>query len=75
MPSLYFALSNWLNYLKGFSAIAYVVKNNRMHCWIYCLTIEYCSIDQELYMVKFTALNLNYKWVFKRLLYMNPYLD
>ena len=64
MLSLYFALSNWLNYHKGFSIMAIVIENNRIHCWTYCLTIGYCSPDQELYLVKFTALNLKYKWVF-----------
>ena len=64
MPSLYFALSNWLNYYKGFDVMAIVIENNRIHCQTYCLTIEYCSPGRELYVVKFTALNLNYKWVF-----------
>ena len=44
MPSLYFALSNWLNYYKGFSVMAIVIENNRIHCWTYCLTIGYCSL-------------------------------
>ena len=68
MPSLYFALSNWLNYHKGFSVMIIVIENNRIHYLTYCLTIEYCNPDQELYVVKFTALNSNYKWVFWRLL-------
>ena len=75
MPSLYFALSNWLNYHKGFSVIAIVIENNRIHCQTYCLTNEYYSPDRELYVTKFIALNSNYNLVFKRLLYMNPYLD
>ena len=41
MLSLYFTLSNWLNYHKGFSIINIVIENNRIHCPIYCLTIEY----------------------------------
>ena len=46
--------------------MAIVIENNRMHWYTYCLTIGYCSPDQ--FTVKFTALNSNYKWVFKRLL-------
>ena len=45
MPSLYFTLSNWFNYHKGFGVMAIVVENNRIHCQIYCLTIEYYSLD------------------------------
>ena len=45
MPSLKFKLSNWLNYLKGFGIKAIVIENNRIHCQIYCLTIEYHSLD------------------------------
>ena len=48
--------------------MAIVVENNRIHCQIYGLTIGYCSLDQELYVVHFSKLNLNYKWVFFRLL-------
>ena len=44
--------------------MAIVIENNRIHCYTYCLTIEYCSLDQELYVINFTALNSNYKWVF-----------
>ena len=68
MPSLKFKLSNWLNYHKGFGIMAIVIENNRIHCQTYCLTIEYCSLDQELYVVNFSTLNSNYKWVFLRLL-------
>ena len=68
MPSLYFTLSNWLNYHKGLGVMAIIIENNRIHCQTYCLTIGYCSPGQELYVVKFTALNWNYKRVFKRLL-------
>ena len=32
MPSLYFALSNWLNYDKEFDVMAIVIENNRIHC-------------------------------------------
>ena len=64
MLSLYFTLSNWLNYHKGFSAIAILIENNRILFWIYCITIGYYSLDQELYVVIFTALDSNYKWVF-----------
>ena len=64
MPSLNFTLSNWLNYHKGFGVMTIVVKNNRIHCQTYYLTIGYCSLDWELYVVNFTALNSNYKWVF-----------
>ena len=53
---------------QGFGVMAIVIENNRIHCHTYCLTIGYYSPDQELYVVKFTALNSNYKWVFKRLL-------
>ena len=66
--SLYFTLSKWLNYHKGFGIIAIFIENNGIHCQTHCLTIGYCSPDQELYVIKFTALNLNYKWEFKRLL-------
>ena len=68
MPSLKFKLLNWLNYHKGFSTIAIVIENNRILCQIYFLTIEYYSLDQELYVVNFSKLNSNYKWVFSRLL-------
>ena len=64
LPSLKFTFLNWLNYHKGFSIIAIFTENNRIHCQIYCMTIEYCSLDQELYVVNFLTLNLNYKWVF-----------
>ena len=64
MPSLYFTLSTWLNYHKGCGFMAIVIENNRIHCQIYCLIIKYCSLSQELYVVKFTALNSKYKWVF-----------
>ena len=60
MPSLNFTLSNWLNYHKGFGVMANVIENNRIHCQ----TLGYCSLHQELYVVNFTALNSNYKWVF-----------
>ena len=65
LPSLYFALSNWLNYHKGFGVMAIVIGNNRI---FYCLTIEYYNPGQELYVVKFIALNSNYKCISKRLL-------
>ena len=68
MPSLKFRLLNWLNYHKGLDIMAIVIENNRMHCLTYCLTIEYCSLDQELYVLNFSKLNSNYKWVFLRLL-------
>ena len=68
MPSLKFIFSKWLNYHKGFGVIIIVIKNNRIHCWTYCLAIEYCSLGQELYVVNFSTLNSNYKWVFLRLL-------
>ena len=68
MPSLKFKLSNWLNYHKGFGIMAIVIENNRIHCQTYCLTIGYCSLGQELYVVNFSKLNSNYKWVFSRLL-------
>ena len=35
MLSLYFAVANWLNYHKGFSVMAIVIKNNRIHCQTY----------------------------------------
>ena len=44
--------------------MAIVIENNRIHCQIYCLTIGYYSPGSELYVVKFIALNSNYKWVF-----------
>ena len=44
--------------------MAIVIENNRTHCQTYCLTIEYFSLGQELYVVNFTTLNLKYKWVF-----------
>ena len=68
MPSSKFKLSNWLIYHKGLSIITIVIKNNRIHCQIYFLTIGYYSLDQELYVINFSKLNLNYKWVFLRLL-------
>ena len=68
MLSLYFVLSNWLNYHKRFSLMTIVIKNNRIHCQTYCLTIGYYSPGQELYVIKFIASNSNYKWVFWRLL-------
>ena len=68
MPFSKFKLLNWLNYHKGFGTMTIVIENNRIHCQIYCLIIEYCSLDQELYVVNFSTLNLNYKWVFLRLL-------
>ena len=64
MSSLKFTLSNWLNYHKGFGIMAIVIENNRILCQIYCLTIGYCSLDREVYVVNFTALNSKYKWVF-----------
>ena len=45
-----------------------VIEKNEIHCWTYCLTIGYYSIDQELYVENFLTLNSNYKWVFLRLL-------
>ena len=48
MSSFNFTLSNWLNYHKGFGIMAIVIENNRIHCQTYCLTIGYCSVDQEL---------------------------
>ena len=68
MPSLKFKLSNWLIYYKGFGIMAIVIENNKIHCLIYYLTIEYCSLDQELYVVNFLTLNSKYKLVFSRLL-------
>ena len=68
MPSLKFRLLNWLIYHKGFSIMANVIENNRIHCQIYFLTIVYYSLDQELYVINFSKLNSNYKWVFLRLL-------
>ena len=53
MPSLKFKLLNWLNYYKGFGIMAIVIENNRIHCQTYCLTIGYCSLDQELYVINF----------------------
>ena len=64
ISSLNFTLLKWLNYHKGFGIMAIVIENNIIYCQIYCLTIGYCSLDQELYVVHFTALNSNYKWVF-----------
>ena len=61
---LKFTLSNWLDYHKGFGIMVIVIENNRIHCQTYCLTIEYYSLDQELYVVNFSTLNSNYKWVF-----------
>ena len=68
MSSLYFTLSNWLNYHKEFGVMAIVIENNRIYYQAYCLIIEYCCPGQELYVTKFTALYSKYKWVFKRLL-------
>ena len=53
MPFSKFKLSKWLIYHKGFSVMTIVIENNRIHCQIYFLTIEYCSLDQELYVVNF----------------------
>ena len=64
MPSSKSTLLNWLNYHKGFDIMTIVIQNNRIPCQTYCLTIEYCSFDQELYVIKFSTLNSNYKWVF-----------
>ena len=64
MPSAYLILSNYLNYHKGFSCGTIVIKNNRINYSIYGLPIENSSPGQELYMVKFTALNSKYEWVF-----------
>ena len=49
---------------QGFGFIAFVIENNRIHCQAYYLTIRYCSLGRELYVVNFAALNSNYKWVF-----------
>ena len=68
MPFSKFKLLNWLIYHKGFSIMVIIVKNNRIHCQIYFLTIKYYSLDQELYVVNFSKLNSKYKWVFSRLL-------
>ena len=68
MPFSKFKLSNWLIYHKGFSIMTIVIENNKIHCQIYFLTIEYCSLDQELYVTNFSKLNSNNKWVFLRLL-------
>ena len=57
MPFSKFKLSNWLIYHKGFSIMAIVIENNRIHCQIYFLTIEYCSLDRELYVINFSKLN------------------
>ena len=67
LPSSKFKLSNWLNYHKGFDIMAIVIGNNRIHYQTFCLTTGYCSLDRELYVVNFSKLNLNYKWVFSRL--------
>ena len=56
MPSFNFTYSSWLNYHKVFGVIAIVIENNRIHCQTYCLTIEYCSPDQELYVINFSTL-------------------
>ena len=45
-----------------------VIENNGIHCQIYFPTIEYCSLDRELYVINFSKLNSKYKWVFLRLL-------
>ena len=67
IPSSKFKLLKRLNYHKGFGIMAIVIKNNRIHCQTFCLTIEYYSLDQELYVVNFLKLNSKYKWVFLRL--------
>ena len=36
-----------------------VIENNRIHCQIYSLTIGYYSVDQELYVINFSKLNLS----------------
>ena len=64
MPSAYLTLLNYLNYYKGFSFRFIVVENNRIYCPNYCLPTENYSLGQELYMVKFTALNSKYNLVF-----------
>ena len=48
--------------------MAIVIEKNRIYYQIYFLTIGYCSLDQELYVINFLKLNSNYKWVFLRLL-------
>ena len=68
IPFSKFKLSNWLIYHKGFSLIAIVIENNRIHSQIYFLTIGYCSLGRELYVINFSELNSNYKWLFLRLL-------
>ena len=68
MPSSKFKLSNWLNYHKEFGIMTIIIENNRIHCQTFCLIIGYCSLDRELYVVNFSNLNSNYKWVFSRLL-------
>ena len=68
MPSLKFRFLKWLNYHKGFGIMAIVIEYNRIHCQIFCLIIEYCSWDQDLYVVNFLKLNSKYNWVFFRLL-------
>ena len=68
MPFSKFKLSKWLIYHKGFGIMTIVIENNRIHYQIYCLTIGYYSLDQELYVVNFSKLNSNNKWVFLRLL-------
>ena len=68
IPFPKFKLLEWLIYYKGFNIMDIVIENNRIHCQIYFLTIEYCSLDRELYVINFSKLNSNYKWVFSRLL-------
>ena len=68
MPFSKFKLSKWLNYYKGFSIMTIIIENNRIYHQIYFLTIEYCSLNRELYVTNFSKLNSNYKWVFLRLL-------
>ena len=72
MPFLKFKLSNWLIIYKGFNIMAIVVENNRIHYQIYFLTIRYCSLDQELYVINFLKLNSNYKWVFFKATVIEP---
>ena len=58
MPSLKFRLLKCVNYHKGFGIMAIVIENNRIHCQTFCLTIGYCSLDQELYAVIFFKIKL-----------------
>ena len=52
--------------------MAIVIENNRIHCQIYFLTIEYCRLDRELYVINFSKLNSNYKWVFPKATVIKP---